>query len=285
MTNPSELQRFGTFLRETADVQFESLRARVAEAGPNYRRVAADDLADPLRTTFLTLAYSIEEDDMPRLARYGREMGLRRARNDFTLQEMLGAANAFREHVWQRLDAYVQDAPAWSPTATRRMEDFLYTFYDNFIGSVGVALEQFRSELTQQAQELASQRDVIRELGVPIMPVHAGVLVLPLIGAIDSSRAVQIMETLLEAITHHQSDLVIIDITGVPTVDTSVANYLLQSARAANLVGAQIILVGIGAEVAQTIVQLGVDLSTIVTRANLQEGLTYAYERLGYRLE
>jgi rsbT co-antagonist protein RsbR len=113
------------------------------------------------------------------------------------------------------------------------------------------------------------------------MPVHEGVLVLPLVGVLDSYRASQVMEKLLEAIAGYQADLVIMDITGVPVVDTSVANYILQAARAAKLVGARVILVGIGAEIAQTMVHLGVDMNDIITLANLQEGIQYAFEQLG----
>jgi rsbT co-antagonist protein RsbR len=121
----------------------------------------------------------------------------------------------------------------------------------------------------------------IRELSSPIIPLYNGILVLPLVGAIDSHRAGQIMESLLSGISDQQADVVIMDITGVPVVDTSVANYLLLAARAARLLGAQIILVGISAEVAQTITQLGADLSSIITRANLQSGIEYALGVLG----
>jgi rsbT co-antagonist protein RsbR len=125
-------------------------------------------------------------------------------------------------------------------------------------------------------QIIRNQASQIRELSTPIIPIHSGVLVLPVVGAIDSYRAGQILETLLEGIGSAQADVVIIDITGVPVVDTGVGNYLLQAARAARLLGSQVVLVGISAEVAQTIVQLGVELAGIVTRANLQSGIEYA---------
>jgi rsbT co-antagonist protein RsbR len=125
-------------------------------------------------------------------------------------------------------------------------------------------------------QIIRFQQAQIRELSTPIIPLHTGVLALPLVGTIDSRRAGQVMETLLEGISEHQADVVIMDITGVPVVDTSVANYLLQASRAARLLGAQVVLVGISAEVAQTITQLGADLSDIMTRANMQEGIAYA---------
>lgn len=128
---------------------------------------------------------------------------------------------------------------------------------------------------------IREQEARIRELSSPIIPLYNGILVLPLVGVIDSYRAGQIMEALLNGISQQQADVVIIDITGVPMVDTNVANYLLMAARAARLLGAQIILVGISAEVAQTIVQIGVELNDVTTRSNLQSGIEYALGLLG----
>lgn len=126
-----------------------------------------------------------------------------------------------------------------------------------------------------QQQVITSQRSVIRELSTPIVPISEGTLVLPLIGAIDTTRAQQITESLLAAIGEQRADTVIVDITGIPVVDTQVAHYLLQATQAARLLGAQVILVGITPEVAQTIVQLGIDLSSIVTCSTLREGLRF----------
>jgi rsbT co-antagonist protein RsbR len=152
----------------------------------------------------------------------------------------------------------------------------------NILFSGVVALtEVFISAHEQLIHDQAAR---IRELSTPIIPVHTGVLVLPLVGAIDSYRAGQIMEALLEGIGREQADVVIIDITGVPMVDTGVGNYLLQAARAARLLGSRVVLVGISAEIAQTIVQLGVDLSDITTHADLQAGIAYALGTLGLEI-
>jgi rsbT co-antagonist protein RsbR len=119
-------------------------------------------------------------------------------------------------------------------------------------------------------EKIIRQQDAhIRELSTPIMPLYHGILALPLVGAFDAHRAGQVMETLLSGISQQQADVVIIDITGVPMVDTNVANYLL------------IILVGISAEIAQTLVQLGADLTGMATRANLQSGIEYALAMQG----
>jgi rsbT co-antagonist protein RsbR len=127
---------------------------------------------------------------------------------------------------------------------------------------------------------IRAQSAALQELSAPIIPIYGGVLVLPLIGAIDTQRATAIMETLLEGVAERNAKVVLLDITGVPVVDTSVAHHLIQAARAVRLLGAEIVLVGIRPEIAQTIVQLGVDLSGISTMADLQGGVAYALEQL-----
>ncbi len=143
--------------------------------------------------------------------------------------------------------------------------------------------EQAEEELTGERnalREIVGQQqrliDTIRQLSAPLLPVHDGVLVMPLIGHIDSARGAQIMEELLNGVQQHQAAFVILDITGVPIVDTAVANHLIQTTHAVSLLGAHCILVGISPEVAQTLVQLGVDFQRLTTRSNLQAGITYA---------
>ncbi|WP_287156708.1 STAS domain-containing protein, partial [Chloroflexus sp.] len=143
---------------------------------------------------------------------------------------------------------------------------------------------QLHHQFRDQTDQIEAQQQTIRELSTPILPLYEGILVVPLVGAIDSFRAGQMMERLLTTVAERQSDIVIIDITGVPVIDTAVASYLLQTARAAQLIGAQVILVGIGPEIAQTIVQLGVDLGHILIGANLQSGIELAFRRLGRQI-
>ena len=101
---------------------------------------------------------------------------------------------------------------------------------------------------------------------------------MPLIGSIDSGRAQQIMETLLEGIASHKASIALLDITGVQIIDTQVAHALIQAAQAARLLGAQVVLTGIQPQIAQTLVHLAVDLSGIITRATLQAGIAYALQ-------
>jgi ABC-type sugar transport system substrate-binding protein/anti-anti-sigma regulatory factor len=133
----------------------------------------------------------------------------------------------------------------------------------------GDALARARDEI------IHAQQAALRELSVPLIPISDTMMVMPLIGSIDSQRAQQIIETLLEGIASNATRLVILDITGVPVVDTQVANTLIRTAQAVGLLGAEVVLTGIRPEVAQTLVGLGVDLSGIVTRSSLQNGIAY----------
>jgi anti-anti-sigma regulatory factor len=141
------------------------------------------------------------------------------------------------------------------------------------------AVSELREDLRDQL--ISAQEEVILSLATPIVPVLEGIIVMPLVGRIDSQRAQQIVDSLLEATESQGPEMVIIDITGVPEVNTEVANHLLQAVQAVRLLGARCILVGIGPEVAQTVVNLGVDLSGVVTRSDLQGGIEYALQALG----
>ncbi|HYF63105.1 MAG TPA: STAS domain-containing protein [Herpetosiphonaceae bacterium] len=136
--------------------------------------------------------------------------------------------------------------------------------------------EQAQRQLMEQQDIIRSQQASLLELSTPLIPITDHVMVMPLIGAIDSRRAQQVLEALLHGITSARATAAILDITGVPVVDTQVANALIQAAQAVKLLGAQVVLTGIRPEVAQTLVGLGVDLTGITTMSNLQSGIAYA---------
>jgi anti-anti-sigma regulatory factor len=141
--------------------------------------------------------------------------------------------------------------------------------------------EERMARLQAVVEEKERLLETVRELSSPVIQVWENVLVMPLIGAIDSARATRIMEDLLTGITKYQAEIVIIDITGVPVVDTRVANHLIQTIKAAGLLGTRCVVVGISSEVAQSLISLGVDLSGVITRSNLQAGIRYAMEMVG----
>lgn len=148
-----------------------------------------------------------------------------------------------------------------------------------------ITIDEIQQRTNQQLQKTIADKQALRaavqELSTPIIPLYSGILVLPLVGQIDHARAQDITESLLEAIAREQADMVLLDVTGILTIDTSVANLLMQTARAAALLGSQVILVGISAEIAQTLVQMNVDLGTLVTLSDLQSGVEFALDRLG----
>jgi rsbT co-antagonist protein RsbR len=125
---------------------------------------------------------------------------------------------------------------------------------------------------------IAQQSMAIRELSTPVIQIWDDILVLPLIGTVDTQRAQQVIENLLDSIVKTQASVAIMDITGVPVVDTMVANHLLSTINAAKMLGAEVIVTGVSPNNAQTLVKLGVDLTTITTKGSLQAGLKLAFE-------
>jgi len=141
----------------------------------------------------------------------------------------------------------------------------------------------YTTELYQKTREeviLRQQQDML-ELSTPVVELWDGVLALPLIGTLDSARTEVVMENLLQKIVETGASIAIVDITGVPTVDTLVAQHLLKTVAAARLMGADCIISGIRPQIAQTIVHLGVDLGNVATKATLADALILALGRVG----
>jgi rsbT co-antagonist protein RsbR len=128
------------------------------------------------------------------------------------------------------------------------------------------------------------QQEAIRELSTPVLQIRERLLILPIIGVIDTQRARQITESLLHAIRSHRAKVVVVDITGVPIVDSRVANHLMQTVLAARLMGTTAIVTGLSADVAQALVTLGVNLGDVMTAGDLQGGLEEAEKLLGYHI-
>jgi anti-anti-sigma factor len=140
-------------------------------------------------------------------------------------------------------------------------------------------VEQLRQQSEERAELLHFQESLLAELSTPLLRISERVIVLPLIGSLDSKRAARVVDSLLHAVERQQVDVAILDVTGVPVVDTQIANVLLQCARAVKLLGAATVLTGIRPDVAQTMVALGIDLEGVVTQADLMGGITYALRR------
>jgi anti-anti-sigma regulatory factor len=190
---------------------------------------------------------------------------------------------------WQGRIPYLRpDGVVWQAQAS------VFRVYGSDGSTLGQAIilrdatEQIRNEQERIAlheQVIAAQRAALRELSTPIIPLTDDVVAMPLIGAIDSNRAQQIIETLLTGVATSRATTAILDITGVQVVDTQVANALLRAAQAVKLLGARVVLTGIRPEIAQTLVGLGLDMGGITTRATLQSGIAFALAERAKRLD
>lgn len=129
------------------------------------------------------------------------------------------------------------------------------------------------ADLEEKLITIAEQAEAIRELSTPVMEIWEGILVLPVVGVVDTKRSMDIMNNLLAAIVSNEARVVLIDITGVEVVDTRTADYLLKISRAANLLGTRCLLTGLSPAVAQTLVEIGVNLAELRTLRNLKDGL------------
>jgi len=144
--------------------------------------------------------------------------------------------------------------------------------------TVAVSFVQERERVIRQQQE------AIRELSTPVLQVRERLLILPIIGVIDSQRAKQLTEQLLRGIRNNRAKVVVVDITGVPTIDSTVANHFVQTVEASRLMGASVIITGLSSEIAQTLVTIGVDLSKMNAVGDLQGGIEEAERLLGYKV-
>jgi rsbT co-antagonist protein RsbR len=144
--------------------------------------------------------------------------------------------------------------------------------------TVGVGFVQERERVIRQQQE------AIRELSTPVLQVRERLLILPIIGVVDSERARQLTEQLLRGVRSNRAKVVVMDITGVPAVDATVANHLVQTVEASRLLGATVIVTGLSPEIAQTLVTIGVDLTKMNTVGDLQGGLEEAELLLGFKV-
>jgi len=194
-----------------------------------------------------------------------------RARQGFTPSETAAFIFSLKEPLFTTLRLeFARDADALGTetwTTTRLLD----------------ALGLFAAEVYQKGREevIARQQQEMLELSTPVVELWEGILALPLIGTLDSSRTQVVMESLLEKIVSTGAGIAIIDITGVPTVDTLVAQHLLKTVAAARLMGAECLISGIRPQIAQTIVHLGVELQGVVTKATLADAFAVALERSG----
>lgn len=161
-------------------------------------------------------------------------------------------------------------------TTVVRDEGGTITHYYGYVLDITARKALEEQQLQLQQQIITAQQASLEELSTPLLPVSDNAVVMPLVGMIDSRRAQQVIEVLLTGISEHGASIAILDITGVRVVDTQVARALIHAAQAAKLLGTQVVITGMHPEVAQTLVQLGVELQGLISMANLQGGIGYA---------
>jgi anti-anti-sigma regulatory factor len=203
-----------------------------------------------------------------------REQGAIYAKMGLSFRAWFKAVGTFRTI----LSPYLFEAYGKTPQRLLAVIEAMTGLMDRAMAVIGEAYLETKEKTIRQ------QQDSLRELSTPVLQVRDKMLLLPVIGVIDSHRAQQLTEELLLAIRANRARVVVLDITGVPAVDSRVANHLVQTVEAARLMGAAAIVTGLSAEVAQTLVTLGVELSKLNTVGDLQGGLEEAEHLLGYRV-
>lgn len=199
--------------------------------------------------------------------------GARYAQMGISFAAWFEIVSAFRTVLMPYLHGAYGRTPDQFISAANGMDEFI----DRAMAAIGQAYLSTKEKLIGQQQE------ALRELSTPVLQLRDGLLILPIIGVIDTQRARQITEELLRAIRATRAKVVVLDITGVAAMDTKVANHLAQTVEAARLMGAKAIVTGLSAEVAQTLVMLGIDLSKLHTVGDLQGGIEEANQLLGVR--
>jgi rsbT co-antagonist protein RsbR len=194
---------------------------------------------------------------------------------DLPVHFYLSMYNVYLHEVWKHLFEIDPEHP----------DEIMATFFSlmklTFL-DISLAIDTYIDSRERTIKAL--QQEVIQELSTPVLPFREGMLLLPIIGQIDSQRARQLTEHLLQAIRAYRAKVIVIDITGVATVDSRVANHLVQTVDAARLMGAKVVISGISPEIALTMVTLGIDLGPVDTVGDLRTAIEHANRLQGYRV-
>jgi rsbT co-antagonist protein RsbR len=217
---------------------------------------------------------ALETGSVETLQAYARDLSERIIPRGVETHEVLGIVLLLRDVLARSLFLRYQD----EPELLERILDSYEPAANRIAVTVGVSFVEERERVIRE------QQAAIRELSTPVLQVRERLVILPIIGAIDSQRARQLTEQLLNAIQTNRAKVVVIDITGVASIDMTVANHLVQTVNASRLMGASAIITGLSSGIAQTLVDLGVDLSTMKTVGDLQGGLEEAERLLGYKV-
>ena len=260
-------------LRQNRTVLREEWARRITEA-ELLTAMSPEEIFSEATTVYDSYVEVLETGSVEALQDYARDLSERIIPRGVETNEVVGIVLLLRDVLARSLfEKYQTDfdllnrvLDAYEPAANR------------IANTVAVGFVQERERIIRQQQE------AIRELSTPVLQVREQLLILPIIGVLDSQRARQVTEQLLRAIRANRAKVVVIDITGVPTIDSTVSNHLVQTVDASGLMGASVIITGLSSEIALTLVTIGLDLSKMNAVGDLQGGIEEAEHLLGYEV-
>ena len=260
-------------LRQNRTALREEWARRITEA-ELLTAMSPEEIFSEATTVYDSYVEVLETGSVEALQAYARDLSERIIPRGVETDEVVGIVLLLRDVLARSLfEKYQTDfellnrvLDAYEPAANR------------IANTVAVGFVQERERIIRQQQE------AIRELSTPVLQVREQLLILPIIGVLDSQRARQVTEQLLRAIRANRAKVVVIDITGVPTIDSTVANHLVQTVDASGLMGASVIITGLSSDIALTLVTIGLDLSKMNAVGDLQGGIEEAERLLGYEV-
>jgi rsbT co-antagonist protein RsbR len=271
--NAPLLRELVAYLRQHRTELREEWARRITDA-QLLRVMTPDEIFSEVTAVYDNYVDALETGSFETLQAYARDLSERIIPRGVETHEVLGIVLLLRDVLARSLFEKYQESPdrlgqildAYEPAANR------------IAVTVGVSFVEERERVIRE------QQAAIRELSTPVLQVRDRLVILPIIGVLDTQRARQLTEQLLGAIQTNRAKVVVIDITGVASIDLTVANHLVQTVEASRLMGASAIITGLSSGIAQTLVDLGVDLSMMKTVGDLQGGLEEAERLLGYRV-
>lgn len=260
-------------LREKRSQLGEEWVSRIREADL-LAAMTREELLEEASVLFDQYVEALETGDLDTLEAYAHRLSERIIAHNVEIHEVLGMVFLLEDVLTKMLIAeYHQDF--------QKLQRVLEVFQP---AKNRIATTVATGFVEQREKTIRQQGEAIRELSTPVLQVRDRLLILPIIGVIDAQRARQLTEQLLHGIRSNRAKLVVIDITGVAAMDANVANHIVLTVEASRLLGAKVIVTGLSPEIAQTLVNIGVDLSKMATVGDLQGGIEEAERLLGYRV-
>jgi rsbT co-antagonist protein RsbR len=272
-TSAALLRELVAHLRENRTALRETWARRITEA-QLLTALTPEEIFSEATSVYDNYVEVLETGSVEALQDYARNLSERIIPRGVETDEVLGIVLLLRDVLARSLFSKYQS----DFNLLNRVLDAYEPAANRIANTVGVNFVQERERIIRQQQE------AIRELSTPVLQVRERLLILPIIGVLDSQRARQLTEQLLRGIRANRAKVVVIDITGVPTIDSTVANHLVQTVEASRLMGANVIITGLSSEIAQTLVTIGVDLSKVNAVGDLQGGIEEAERLLGYEV-